>query len=147
MRFLIVAALSIALLSATGQVASVSLSARSAQETSLRALYQQLIEGWNRGSGTDFAAVFGDDADLVGPGGFHIKGRERIASFHQMLFNGSFKGSTLVGAVTSIRFLSDDVALIHAVGGPSNRRGSIHTMVAVKRAGQWFLESFQITTT
>lgn len=146
MRFLIVVALSIALLCA-GPAPSASLSARSADETSLRALYQQLIEGWNRGSGTDFAAVFGEHADLIGPGGFHIKGRDRIASFHQMLFDGSLRKSTLAGAVTSIRFLSDDVALVHATGGPSNRRVSIQTLVAVKRPGGWLLESFQNTST
>jgi len=147
MRFLTIVALGITLSCVTGPAVSVSLPTRSTDETSLRALYQQLIEGWNRGSGADFAAVFGEHADLVGPGGFHIKGRERIASFHQLLFNGRLKDSTLVGTVTSVRFLSDDVALVHAVGGPSNRRASIHTLVALKRHGRWLVESFQNTPT
>ena len=38
----------------------------SADEVAVRALYQQLMDGWNQGSGDAFAAVFTEDGDLVG---------------------------------------------------------------------------------
>ena len=75
-------------------------------QASLRALYGQVLDGWNGGSGTAFASVFDEDAELVGPAGFHIEGRDRIASFHQMLF---------VGFITRDRM--EPCALSGTVGG------------------------------
>lgn len=128
-----------------GRAESASVEPSAADEASLRALYARMQEGWNRGSGADFAAVFDRDADLVGPGGFHLRGRDRIASFHQTLFDGMLRGTQLVGVVRSIRFLTRDVAVVHAVGGPTRHRRSLHTFVAVRRSGSWRLDTFQTT--
>jgi uncharacterized protein (TIGR02246 family) len=125
----------------------------SANEAAVRALYQELMDAWNRGSGEDFAAVFTDDGDLVAFDGTHFKGREEIAPFHQQLFDKWLKGSRLVGKVKDVRFLSPDVALMHAVGGtvmrgknePSPERDSIQTLVAVREGGEWRLAAFQNT--
>ena len=89
----------------------------SADEAAVRALYQQLMDGWNQGSGEAFAAVFTEDGDLVGFDGTHLKGRQEIAPFHQQLFDKWLKGSRLVGQVKDVRFLSPDIAVMHAVGG------------------------------
>jgi uncharacterized protein (TIGR02246 family) len=62
-------------------------------EAAFRALYQQAMDGWNRGSGETFAAPFAEDGDLVGFDGTHLKGRQEISSFHQQLFNTYIKGS------------------------------------------------------
>src|SRR5918998_4884045 len=114
---------------------------RSADEAAVRDLYRELMDGWNRGSGEDFAAVFTEDGDLVAFDGTHFEGREEIAPFHQELFDRWMKGSRLVGQVKDVRFLSSDVALIHAVGStvmrgesePSPERDSIQTLVAVRQ--------------
>ena len=124
----------------------------SADEAAVRALYQQMMDGWNQGSGDAFAAVFTEDGDLVGFDGTHLKGREEIAPFHQQLFDKWLKGSRLVGQVKDVRFLSPDAALMHAVGGtvmrgksePSPERDSIQTLVAIRQGGdQWRLAAFQ----
>ena len=47
----------------------------SADEAAVRALYQQLMDGWNQGSGDAFASVFTEDGDLIGFDGTHLKGR------------------------------------------------------------------------
>src|SRR5262245_1578754 len=86
-------------------------------EAAIRELYQQMIDGWNAGSGHDFAAPFEEDGDQVGFDGTHFRGRQEIASFHQHLFDMFLKGSSLVGKVRSVRFLTYNVAVIHAVGG------------------------------
>jgi len=126
----------------------------STDEAAVRALYQQLMNGWNQGSGAVFAAAFTEDGDLVGFDGTHLNGREEIAPFHQELFDKWLKGSRLVGQVKDVRFLSPDVALIHAVGGtvmrgkgePSPERDSIQTLVAVRQeGGAWRLAAFQNT--
>jgi uncharacterized protein (TIGR02246 family) len=126
----------------------------SPDETAVRALYQQLMDGWNQGSGAAFAAVFTEDGDLVGFDGTHFKGREQIAPFHQQLFDKWLKGSRLVGEVKDVRFLSPDVALMHAVGRtvmrgksePTPERDSIQTLVATRQEdGEWRLAAFQNT--
>jgi uncharacterized protein (TIGR02246 family) len=124
-------------------------------EDAVRALYQELMDGWNRGSGDAFAAVFTEDGDLIAFDGTHFKGRKEIAPFHQQLFDKWLKGTRLVGKVNDVRFLSPDVALMHAVGStvmrgknePSPERDSIQTLVAVREEGgdEWRLVAFQNT--
>ena len=41
----------------------------------VRALYQQLMDGWNQGSGEAFAAPFAEDGDLVAFDGTHFTSR------------------------------------------------------------------------
>ena len=125
----------------------------SADEAAVRALYQQLMDGWNQGSGDAFAAVFTEDGDLVGFDGTHLKGRQEIAPFHQQLFDKWLKGSRLVGQVKDVRLLHPDIALMHAVGGtvmrgksePVPERDSIQTLVATHQDGEWRLAAFQNT--
>jgi uncharacterized protein (TIGR02246 family) len=129
---------------------------KSDDESALRALYQQIMDGWNKGSGEAFAAPYCEDSDLVGFDGTHLKGRQEIASFHQQLFDKFLKGSRLVGKIRGIRFLTPDVAVMHAVGGTAMAgqsdidpdRNSVHTLVAMKRSGdggKWCLAAFQNT--
>src|SRR5215204_6708427 len=126
----------------------------SRDEAAVRALYQELMDGWNQGSGDAFAAVFTEDGDLVAFDGTHFKGRQEIAPFHQQRFDRWLKESRLVGEVKDARFLSPDVALMHAVGGtvmrgkgePTPERDSIQTLVATREEGdQWRLAAFQNT--
>jgi uncharacterized protein (TIGR02246 family) len=125
----------------------------SADEAAVRATYQRFMDGWNQGSGDALAAVFTEDGDLVGFDGTHLKGRQEIAPFHQQLFDKWLKGSRLVGQVKDVRFLSPDVALMHAVGGtvmrgksePVPERDSIQTLVARRQGDEWRLAAFQNT--
>lgn len=126
-----------------------------ADEAAVRNLYTELMDGWNRGSGEAFAAVFTEDGDLVAFDGTHFEGRKEIAPFHQDLFDKWLKGTRLVGRVEDVRFLSLDVALMHAVGStimrgksaPSPERDSVQTLVAVREKGdgEWRLAAFQNT--
>ena len=126
---------------------------RIADEAAVRALYDELMEGWNRGSGEAFAAPFAEDGHLVAFDGTHFEGRQEIASFHQPLFDKWLKGTRLVGRVKSVRFLSPDVALMHVIGGtvmrgeskPSPVRDSIQTLVATRKDSRWKLAAFQNT--
>jgi uncharacterized protein (TIGR02246 family) len=109
------------------------------------------VEGWNQNSGAALAAVLTDDGDLVGFDGQHLTGRAEIAPFHQGLFDNWLKGTRLVGKVEDLRFLSPDVALIHAIDGtvmrgksePSPERDSIQTLVVTRQEGEWRLAAFQ----
>src|SRR5919199_189231 len=120
-------------------------------EAAIRALYQQMIDGWNAGNGDDFAAPYSDDSDFVGFDGTYMKGRLEIASFHQMLFDKFLRGSRLIGKIRSIRFVTDNVAIMIAVGGTvmagqsdiEPERNSIHTIVAIKLDSNWCFTAFQ----
>lgn len=56
-------------------------------EAAIRTLYQQKIDGWNAGNGNLFAAPYTEDSEYIGFDGTYLKGRQEIASFHQMLFD------------------------------------------------------------
>jgi uncharacterized protein (TIGR02246 family) len=120
-------------------------------EAAIRALYQQMIDGWNAGNGDDFAAPYTDDSDFIGFDGTYMKGRQEIASFHQMLFDKFLRGSRLIGKIRSMRFVTVDIAIMIAVGGTvmagqsdiEPERNSIHTIVAVKYDNHWYFTAFQ----
>lgn len=128
-------------------------SSTTADGPAIRNLYQEMIDGWNAGSGDAFAAPFEEDGDQVAFDGTHFKGRQEIASFHQHLFDMFLRGSRLVGKVRSVRFLTSEVAVMHAVGGTvmagqtdlDPERNSFQTLVAVKRDEKWRLAAFQNT--
>ena len=122
-------------------------------ETSVRSLYRQMIEGWNRGSGADFAAPFAENSRFIAFDGTCFQGRDEIAMTHQRLFDTHLKGTLLTGQVLDIRFLREDVAVLYAAGNtvmrgkiePSPERESVQTLVAVKDHGQWQLTTFHNT--
>ena len=132
---------------------TLSSSSTIAEEAEIRALYKQLMDGWNAASGYAFASPFEESGDLVGFDGTHINGRHGIALFHQHLFDMFLKGSRLVGKVRRVRFLTSGVAVMHTVGGTvmpgqtdlDPERNSVQTLVAVKRNGKWSLAAFQNT--
>lgn len=120
-------------------------------EKAIAALLEQLMDGWNRGSGEAFAAPFAEDADFVAFDGTYTQGRAEIAASHQMLFDRFMGGTRLIGKVRSVRFLTPEIALMHAVGGTvmpgqsdlEPERNSIQTMVVTKQEGQWRIAAFQ----
>lgn len=129
------------------------MSVPSGDESQIRALYVQLMNGWNAGDGAAFAAAFADDGELVGFDGTHHRGRDEIARSHQVLFDKWLKGTRLIGSVESVRFVSADVAVVRAHGGtilggksqPAPERASIQTLVATRAAGTWRLAAFHNT--
>ena len=127
-----------------------SSSSRSADEDAIRALYQQLLDGWNNGSGEAFAAPFAEDGDLVGFDGTHLRKQHHFISNSDTFVRGSW----LIGKVRSVRFLTPDVAVMHAVGGTimagqsdiEPERNSVQTLVAMNDSrGEWYLAAFQNT--
>jgi uncharacterized protein (TIGR02246 family) len=122
-------------------------------ETSVRALYEQLMDGWNQGSAESFAAPFAEDADFIAFDGTHFKGRLEIVSSHKPLFEKWLKGTRLTGEVRAIRFPTPEIAIMHAFGRttmrnkpePAPERDSIQTLVASKRDGEWRLIAFHNT--
>lgn len=124
-----------------------------ANEKALSVLFQQMIDGWNQGDGQAYAAPFTEDADYVIIDGMHIKGREAIAFGHQHNFDTVYKGRKMEGHVKDIRFLSTDIALLHADGvlqipgqaGVASEQPATMTIVAIRQTDGWGFTAFQNT--
>ena len=86
-----------------------------ADEKSIRAILHRMIEAWNAGDGTAFAAPFTDDVDFVVWEGTHLGWRQELAVFTQQIFDTVVKGSRLEGEVKFVRFLSSTLAVMHSV--------------------------------
>jgi uncharacterized protein (TIGR02246 family) len=126
---------------------------RRADEDAIRELIDRQVRGWAAGDAQQYAGVFTPDADYVTFLGSHHKGSEAIAASYVPLFSKLLKGSRLDFEITDLRFLTPDVALVHAKGavvkgsGRRRRRNTrVNTTIAVKTDGRWRLASSQNTT-
>lgn len=127
--------------------------AEAIDEAVIRGLFQELLAAWGRGDGTGYGSLFTEDADYVAFDGSHTKGRRQIVSSHQELFDRWLKGTRLTGHIESLRFLSPDVAMVHAIGGtvfpgeskPRPSRDSIQTLIATRGTDGWRFQAFHNT--
>jgi len=123
------------------------------EETEVRALYRQILSGWNRRSADAIAQLFAEDGDAIGCDGSEFRGQAEIASVHRQIFDDHRTGA-FVGKVRSVRFLNSEVAVLCAVAGmvmPGQSdlepdRNAVQTLVAVKRDGPWRAAVFQNTS-
>lgn len=119
----------------------------------IHALSERLTDAWKEGDGAAFAEQFTENADYVVYDGSHLTGRAEIAQRHQELFDTLLRGSHIESQIENIRFLSEDVAIVHSTGGVQlrwqrrlpSKRDSIQTHVAVKQDGGWKFTAFQNT--
>ena len=126
---------------------------RRADEVAIRELIDRQVSGWAAGRAEQYAGVFTPDADYVTFLGSHYKGSAAIAASYVPLFKKVLKGSRLELEITQLRFLTPDVAIIHAKGAVlkgKRRRGRrstrVNTTVAVRTDGRWLLAASQNTT-
>jgi uncharacterized protein (TIGR02246 family) len=121
-------------------------------ETEVRALYRQILDGWNRASAEEFAAPFAEDGEVVGFDGSQSTGRAAIAAEMTRIFADHATG-TYVGKVRSVRLLGSHAAVLRAVAGmvPAGRSdleptlNAVQALVAEQREGQWRVVLYQNT--
>lgn len=124
-----------------------------ADEAAMRAVVEQMMNGWNAKNGEQLAKPFAEDADYVVINGMKIKGRDAIAKGHQGIFDTIYKNTVMTLNVEQIRFLRSDVAVVHVKGELSykeaeslNRKGFARmTLVMTKTEGKWEIAAFQNT--
>jgi uncharacterized protein (TIGR02246 family) len=118
----------------------------------IESLYQQLIEAWNHRSASEMSELFTKEGEMIGFDGSQSKGSEEIFSHLKPIFE-SHPTAPFVSKVKDVRFLGSEVALLRAIAGmvPPGQ-GDInpqvnthHTVVAVKKEGNWQIELFQNT--
>lgn len=87
---------------------------RRADEEAIRALVDRQVKGWAAGDPAAYASVFTADADYITFLGTHHTGRDTITASYVPLFRRLLKGTRLLIDITEVRFLTPDVALVHA---------------------------------
>lgn len=128
-----------------------------ADEAAIRALLDLQISSWDAGDPIGYASAYMDPGDCVSFLGGHHRGREAIAASSEVPREGSLVRRLLRGAhlryeLTDLRFITPDVAVIHASCGVAkgsrlNRRNlRINTSVAVRTDNGWLLAATQNTT-
>ncbi|MFC7442536.1 SgcJ/EcaC family oxidoreductase [Laceyella putida] len=121
-------------------------------ETEVRSLYQQLLEGWNKRSADAMAEPFAEDGELIGFDGSQVTGRAEIASHLQPIF-ANHPTAAFVSKIRSVRLFGPEVAVLRAVAGmvpPGQsdidpKLNTHHTLITVKREGKWRIALFQNT--
>ena len=111
----------------------------------LKALFQRLCQAWSDGDAAAYGACFTSDCDYVSFDGTRAHGRDQVIQSHDKLFRGVLFGSALVGDVESIRYVADDVAVLHGTGSVlvawrselPKRRFTRNTVVCVRGPEGW----------
>lgn len=123
-------------------------------ERAIRTIPRDLEEAWNRGDAFSYAALFTDDCDYVAFDGTRVNGRAGNARLHQQLFDSVLYGSKLRLTNVTLRFITSDLALMHAEASVSmpwesadtKRRRSLHTYVVVRDDDGWRITASQSVT-
>ena len=85
-------------------------------EQELKALFQRLCQAWTDGDAAAYGACFTADCDYVSFDGTRAHGRESVVESHDKLFRGVLFGTALVGDIEAIRYIANDVAVLHGNG-------------------------------
>jgi uncharacterized protein (TIGR02246 family) len=141
------------IVSATPRLQRPTAASHTKDEAAIRAIVQQIQDGWNAGDGKAFAAPFAEDADYVVVNGMQVKGRDLIASGHQRIFDTFYKNSKILGSVKSIRFIRPDVAIVHiewslefTENGTPRKNKSLNSQLITKENGRWSIAAFHNTS-
>jgi len=124
----------------------------STDESEVRTLYRQLLDGWNKRNADAMAVLFAEDGDIIGFDGSQLSGRAEIASTLQQIFADHIT-PPYVSKVRGVRFLSPEAAILRAVVGmvPAGQSdldpnlNAIQVLVAAKQDGKWRIVLFQNT--
>lgn len=129
------------------------MTAPNAPETApVAALYQQLLDSWNRRDAEGFATLFDDEGHSIGFDGSPMTGRAEIAATLGQIF-ADHVTATYVAKIRAVRFLAPDVAMLRAVVGmvPPGQSdinpavNALQTIVAVKHDDGWRIALLQNT--
>lgn len=86
-------------------------------------IVNDLADAWTNADGAAFAAHFADDHDFITWFGMYLpkSNPEFNATSHQGIFNTIYKDTRQYMVVDKIRFVNEDVALVHVFGALSNK--------------------------
>jgi hypothetical protein len=74
-------------------------------ETAIRGLVDEFVEGWNAGNGEMCGRPFAKDAEFTAITGLRARGRDLIARGHSEILSTIYCGTQITGTVNSINIL------------------------------------------
>lgn len=118
----------------------------------VRALYDALIEAWNRRDAEAMAALFAPEGQMVGFDGSQVDGAAKIAAHLAPIF-ADHPTPPFTTVVRGVRSLGPDAAILNAIAGmipPGQAElrpelNAVQTVTATRRDGAWRIEMFQNT--
>lgn len=120
-------------------------------EQAIRDLVATMADAWTEGNGERFAVAFADEHDYIVWNGMYLKGinPQVNAQSHQQIFNTVYKDTEHYATVDKIKFIREDLALIHVLaavakkgeGRPENP-GVLWSGLLEKQNGAWKILSF-----
>lgn len=121
-------------------------------QTPILALYQQLLQQWNKRNAAGMTALFATNGSLVGFDGSQLNGQKEIYAVLDEIF-ANFPTAAYVSIVKEVRILSDTSALLFAVVGMvaqgqsdiSPEVNAVQTVTAMMEEGKWRIALFQNT--
>jgi len=121
-------------------------------EKTVRGLYEQLLERWNRRDARGMADLFAIEGNLIGFDGSSVNGRMQIEDHLEPIFR-DHPTPRFVAKLREIRPLAPKVILLRAVVGmiaPDNSDinpalNAVQSLVAVRREDTWQVQLFQNT--
>jgi uncharacterized protein (TIGR02246 family) len=135
-----------------GAAAAQRPAARARDEAAIRRIIAGLADAWTRGDADAWGRAFTADADFTVWTGLYVKGREAITRGHAEIFSTIYKGTKQRLDVRSLRFLRDDVAVVHVVGSVVKKDEAFPAtpevapvFVLTKEKGEWLIAVFQNT--
>jgi uncharacterized protein (TIGR02246 family) len=121
---------------------------QSDDERKIRKVFARLAGAWNIGDASQFASLFTEDCDYITFRGEHIIGRRNNEDLHAQLFKTFLADTSLVTEVKQIKFISEDVAVVHCLGAVNSKhknnpaKDKVNTNVLVKSDGVWRIAAF-----
>jgi uncharacterized protein (TIGR02246 family) len=115
-------------------------------------LYRGLLEAWNTRDAHGFAALFLEDAQVIGFDGSLMVGRWEIETQLKTIFS-HHQTATYVAKVRRVRFIGSNVVMLNAVVGmiPPGQTdinpavNAVQTLIATLEGDGWRIASFQNT--
>ena len=115
-------------------------------------LYFQLLDGWNQRDAHVYAALFVEDATVVGFDGSQMNGRDEIEATVGQIF-AHHMTAVYVGKVREVKLVAPGVALLRAVCGMIPRGqtdlnpavNAVQSLLATQRGDHWEIALFQNT--
>ncbi len=124
---------------------------KNTDEAIIRSIVSDMAEGWSTGSGERFAAPFSENHDFVTWHGYYMAGINRAANAraHQGIFNTIYKDTKHWATVDKVRFVREDLALVHvysaitAKGEPRPENPAVFWSALFEKQGDsWKIISF-----
>jgi uncharacterized protein (TIGR02246 family) len=122
------------------------------EDNTVRSLYRQLLEAWNKRNARNFALLFASDGNIVGFDGTQKFGQSEIGAHLSEVFS-HHQTARYISIVREVRSITPDVMILSAAAGmiPPDKEeinpdvNAIQTLVAVRTEREWKIALFQNT--